>query len=304
MHFGDLQMRTVRTDLLDVGYVEVGDPSGRAIVLLHGFPYDIRAYSEVSGILGPKGFRVLIPYLRGFGQTRFLSRETIRSGEQSSLGLDLIAFLDAMKIERAILGGYDWGGRAACIAAALHPERVAGLVSGGGYNIQRIAGTANPLPPETEQRYWYQYYFHGERGRNGLETYRRELCRLLWRQWSPGWAFDDSTFERSAESFDNPDFVSVVVHSYRHRFGLVDGDPRYERTALALEALPPVTVPTIVVEGAMDGVTPRGSYDHLDLKFTGAFERRVFERAGHNMPQESPQEFAEAILTLAKGTRH
>jgi pimeloyl-ACP methyl ester carboxylesterase len=295
-----LKVKSVRTDLLEIGYADIGDPSGKAIVLLHGFPYDIHAFSAVSGLLAANAFRVLVPFLRGFGGTTFLSSETIRSGEQSSLGEDLIAFLDALKIERAVVAGYDWGGTAACVGAALHPERVIGLVSGGGYKIQRIAGTMNPLQPETEQRYWYQYYFHGERGRNGLEKYRRELCHILWRQWSPGWSFDDETFERSAHAFDNPDFVPVVVHSYRHRFGLVEGDPRYGNTSLELETCPSICVPAIAVEGDLDGVTPRGSYDHLDHKFGGSFERRGFHGVGHNIPQEAPREFTDAILAVVK----
>lgn len=295
-----LEVQSVRTDLLEIGYADIGSPSGKAVVLLHGFPYDIHAFSDVSGLLAAKGCRVLVPYLRGFGGTSFLSGETLRSGEQSSLGEDLIAFLDALRIERAVLAGYDWGGTAACVAAALHPERAIGLVSGGGYKIQRIAGTLDPLLPETEQRYWYQYYFHGERGRKGLEKYRRELCLLLWRQWSPGWPFTDETFAGSAHAFDNPDFVPVVIHSYRHRFGLVPGDPKYGDIALELENLPSIPVPSIAVEGDLDGVTPRGSYDHLDPKFAGSFERRAFHGIGHNIPQEAPREFTDAVLAVVK----
>jgi pimeloyl-ACP methyl ester carboxylesterase len=207
----------VKAGVLDVAYEEAGRAQGTPVVLLHGFPYDVHAYDEVAPLLAARGCRVIVPYLRGYGPTRFLSPGTPRSGQQAALGHDLQALLDALSIPSAVLGGYDWGGRAACVVAALWPERARGLVSCGGYNIQDIAASATPRPPDEEHRYWYQYYFHGERGRAGLTKYRRELCKLLWQLWSPSWKFDDATFERTAASFDNPDFVDVVIQSYRHR---------------------------------------------------------------------------------------
>ncbi|MDP3480214.1 MAG: alpha/beta hydrolase [Desulfoprunum sp.] len=291
-------LKFVSTELLEIGYLEFGQTEKDVIVLLHGFPYDVNAYAGVWPILSSLRFRVLVPFLRGYGSTRFLNAESMRSGEQAALGTDLVAFLDKLDIDKAFLAGYDWGGRAACIMAALHPERVRGLVSGGGYNIQRIEGALNPLLPEVEQRYWYQYYLHGERGRRGLEKYRKELCRVLWQDWSPRWSFDETTFAKTAESYENSDFVEVIVHSYRHRFGLVEGDARYETVSQSLELLPSISVPTIAIEGTCDGVTPAGSYSHLDGKFVGRFERRLLENVGHNIPQEDPEGFSRAILDL------
>lgn len=291
-------LKFVSTDILEIGYLEFGATNKDVVILLHGFPYDVNAYAGVWPILSSLGLRVLVPYLRGYGSTRFILTDNIRSGEQAALGTDLVSLLDALKIEMAFLAGYDWGGRAACIMAALWPERVLGLVTGGGYNIQKIEGALNPLLPEVEQRYWYQYYFHGERGRRGLEKYRKELCKVLWREWSPKWSFDEDTFARTANSFENSDFVDVVVHSYRHRFGLVDGDPRYKEVSRKLELLPPISVPTIAIEGVCDGVTPLGSYSHHDGKFVGRFERRLFENVGHNIPQEDPKGFSKAIKDL------
>ncbi|HUZ64916.1 MAG TPA: alpha/beta hydrolase, partial [Acetobacteraceae bacterium] len=221
-------LKHARTRVLDIGYEETGPGDGRPVLLMHGFPYDPRAFDGVVPGLVAAGCRVIVPYLRGYGPTRFLSEGTMRSGQQAALGADLLALLDALGIPRAVLAGYDWGGRAACIVAALWPERVSGLVSIGGYNIQDIAGSAVPLAPEQEYRFWYQYYFHSERGRAALQADRRGVCRLLWRLWSPAWNFDETTFARSAASFDNPDFVDVVVHSYRHRFGYAAGDPAYD----------------------------------------------------------------------------
>lgn len=292
-------LKYVSTDILEIGYLEFGATNKDVVILLHGFPYDVNAYAGVWPILSSSGLRVLVPYLRGYGSTRFILTDSIRSGEQAALGTDLISFLDALKIDKAFLAGYDWGGRAACIMAALFPERVLGLVTGGGYNIQKIEGALNPFLPEVEQRYWYQYYFHGERGRRGLEKYRKEFCRVLWRQWSPKWPFDEAAFARTAKSFENSDFVDVVVHSYRHRFGLVDGDPRYKEVSQKLELLPPISVSSIAIEGICDGVTPVGSYSQLDGKFVGRFERRVFENVGHNIPQEDPKGFSRAITDLS-----
>lgn len=283
---------------LEVAYEESGPAIGPAVVLLHGFPYDVRAFDEVVPPLAAAGCRVLVPYLRGYGATRFLSPATPRSGQQAVLAHDLLALMDALAIPRAVLAGYDWGGRAACIVAALWPQRASGLVSGNGYNLQDIPGSVRPQAPENEHRFWYQYYFHGERGRAGLAKNRREFCKLLWRLWSPNWRFDDATFERSAASFDNPDFVDVVIHSYRHRFGLVPGDPTVEASEQLLAAQPKITVPTIVLDGGGDGVmAPEGAARHA-VFFSGPYERRVIPAVGHNLPQEAPAEFAAAVQAL------
>ncbi|WP_343713565.1 alpha/beta hydrolase, partial [Inquilinus sp.] len=257
------------------------------------------SYDEVAPRLAAQGARVIVPYLRGYGPTRFRSADTPRSGEQAALGQDLLDLLDALQIESAVLGGYDWGGRAACIVAALWPQRVRGLVSVNGYNIQDIAKSGEPASPEAEFRYWYQYYFHGERGRKGLERNRRELCRLLWRLWSPEWRFDDATWERSAGSFDNPDFVEVVIQSYRHRYALAEGDPAVAEVERRLAAQPPITVPTITLDGDADGVMAPGGTAHHASRFTARHEHRmVGPGIGHNLPQEAPEAFAEAVLTV------
>jgi pimeloyl-ACP methyl ester carboxylesterase len=291
-------LKRVSAGDLDIAYEETGSPTAAVVLLLHGFPYDVHAYDEVSHLLVSAGCRVIAPYLRGFGTTRFLSPNTLRSGQQAVLAHDVLAFMDALAIPRALMAGYDWGGRAACIVAALWAERVVGLVSGVGYNIQDIAGSAKPQAPENELRYWYQYYFHGERGRAGLDQNRRELCKLLWQLWSPNWRFDDATYERSAASFENPDFVEVVIHSYRHRFALVAGDPRVEETERRLAAQPRISVPTIAMDGAGDGVMPLGGSEKHGRFFSGRYERRVIPTVGHNLPQEAPGEFAAAVLSL------
>jgi pimeloyl-ACP methyl ester carboxylesterase len=291
-------MKRVDAGVLDVAYEDNGPAKGNPVVLLHGFPYDVHAYDEVTPLLVSAGCRVVAPYLRGYGPTRFLSPNTPRSGQQAVLGHDLLALMDALAIERAVLAGYDWGGRAACIVAALWPERVRGLVSGNGYNIQDIAGSSQPAAPENELRYWYQYYFHGERGRAGLEQNRRELCRLLWTLWSPNWHFDDATYGRTAASFGNPDFVSVVIHSYRHRYGLVPGDPAVEDTERRLAALPRISVPAVSLDGGGDGVVPSSRSEPRTRFFSGQYERRVIPRVGHNLPQEAPEEFGHAVLSL------
>jgi pimeloyl-ACP methyl ester carboxylesterase len=291
-------LKTVTAGVLEVAYQEAGPAEGTPIVLLHGFPYDVWAFGEVTPLLAAQGCRVIVPYLRGYGPTRFRSPATPRSGQQAALGHDLLQLLNALALPSAVLAGYDWGGRAACIVAALWPERARGLVSCGGYNIQDIAGSAVPQPPELEHRHWYQFYFHGERGRAGLAAHRRELGRLLWRLWSPSWTFDDATFERTAAAFENPDFVEVVIHSYRHRFGLVPGDPALEETERRLAARPPITVPTVVLHGGDNAVSPASSSERHARFFTGRYARRLIPRVGHNVPQEAPREFAEAILSL------
>ena len=292
-------MKTIVAGVLEVAYLEVGPANGAPVILLHGFPYDVHAYDDVAARLAAAGRRGIVPYLRGYGPTRFLSADTPRSGQQAALGADLLALMDALEIPKAVLAGYDWGGRAACIVAALWPERVRGLVSSGsGYNIQDIPNAGKPLAPEQEHRFWYQYYFHSERGRAGLTANRRQLCRLLWRLWSPSWKFDDAAFERSAVAFDNPDFVDVVVHSYRHRFGGIPGDPAYDAIEGRLATQPDIAVPSIVLDGADDGVDPPEAVDADAPHFKGPYERRAIAGAGHNLPQEAPEAFAEAVLAF------
>ena len=282
-----------------MAYEAHGPEDGWPAVLMHGFPYDPRCYDGVAPVLAAAGARVIVPYVRGYGPTRFLSEATPRSGEQAALGQDLLDLLDALHIPNAVLAGFDWGGRAACIVAALWPERVRGLVTQNGYNIQDIAGSVEPALPEVEQRYWYQYYFHGARGRAGLERHRDALCRLLWSLWSPHWRFTDEDFARSAASFANPDFVDVVIHSYRHRFGLVPGDPALASLERRLAGQPAITVPTLCLEGDADGVMPGDSAGHA-RHFTGPYQRRVIPGGGHNLPQEHPAAFAQAILDVRR----
>lgn len=296
-------LRRITAGVVDVAYLESGPADGWPVILLHGFPYDVHAYDDVASLLASQGARAIVPYLRGYGPTRFRSPTTPRSGEQAALGSDLLALLDALEIRSAALAGYDWGGRAACVVAALWPERARCLVSVNGYNIQDIARSVEPLPPEAEHRYWYQYYFHGERGRAGLTQNRREFCRLLWRLWSPEWAFDEATFARSAESFDNPDFVDVVIQSYRHRFALAPGDPAYEEVERRLAAQPPIAVPTITLDGGADGVVPDAPAAHHASRFTGQREHRIVAGAGHDLPQEAPEAFADAVLSAMAWTR-
>src|SRR3954465_1678562 len=247
-------LRNINAGVLNIAYYEAGPADGPAVLLMHGFPYDIHAFIDVAPQLAAKGCRVIVPYLRGYGPTRFRDKTTPRSGEQAALGADLLALIDALGIKRAVLAGYDWGGRAACVVAALWPERCIGLVSLNSYNDQDIARAMVPARPEREVPLWYQYYFQLERGRAGLAANRRGIARLLWRQWSPNWQFDDACFERTAAAHDNPDYVDVVIHSYRHRFGLAEGDPQYADIQRRLAALPVITVPTITMDGAGDGV--------------------------------------------------
>jgi pimeloyl-ACP methyl ester carboxylesterase len=280
--------------VLRVAYLEQGPADGWPCFLCHGFPYDVHAYAEVAPALASAGARVIVPYLRGYGPTTFLSPDTPRSGEQAALAADLLALMDALQIPKAVLAGYDWGGRAACIVSAVWPQRVGALVSGNAYNLQDIARSWEPQAPEVEAALWYQYYFHAERGRRGLAHDRRGIARLLWRMWSPTWAFDDAVFDRSAAAFDNPDFVDVVIHSYRHRFGLVPGDPAVAHIETRLTAQPPIGVPTIAVDGSADGVNS-GTRHHA-AHFTGPYQHRVFEGAGHNLPQERPADWVQAVL--------
>jgi len=291
-------IKRVPTGTLEIAYEESGPETGFPVLLVHGFPYDPRAYDAVVPKIVAAGHRAVVPYVRGYGPTRFLSADTMRSGQQAAMGQDLLDLMDALDLPRAVLVGFDWGGRGACIVAALWPERVKGLVIANGYSIQDIAASKNPAPPEQENRLWYQYYFHTERGRAGLEANRRELTRLLWRLWSPNWKFDDATFERTAASFDNPDFVDVVIHSYRHRFGYAPGDPALEAIERRLASLPKIAAPTIVLHGEGDGVNRPPTNDAQARFFTGPYQRRLIPVIGHNVPQEAPDAVAQAILEL------
>ncbi len=296
-----VSLKTIKAGVLDVAYQTQGSKDGWPCILSHGFPYDIQSFAEAGEILAAQGAYVILPYLRGYGPTRFLSETTPRSGEQAALAADLRAFMDALEIDRAILGGYDWGGRASCIVSALWPDRVNALVTGNSYNIQDIARSWEPSDPEEEATFWYQYYFHSERGRRGLEENRRGITHLLWRMWSPTWAFSEESFCRSAVSFDNPDFVEVVIHSYRHRFGLAPGDPAVSHIETQLVAQPKITVPTVSIDGDADGVNMGTSGQ--DSYFTGPYDFRVFKDAGHNLPQERPGDWAQAVLDArAMGT--
>jgi len=288
----------VAVGVLDTGYHAAGPAHGPAVFLMHGFPYDVHAYAEVVPVLAERGCRVIVPYLRGFGPTRFLRDDTPRSGEQAALGHDLKQLMDALQVERAVLAGYDWGGRAACVVAALWPERCAGLLSFNSYNIQNIAVAMTPEAPHNEHRLWYQYYLHSERGRRGLAQDRRGFCRLLWQLWSPTWRFDEASFERSAAAFDNPDFVDVVIHSYRHRFGLVVGDPALAGIEALLALQPPISVPTLSFDGGDDGVRPPAPASQHGRHFTSTRSHAVLPGVGHNMPQEVPGLFADAVLAL------
>ena len=294
--------KTVRAGVLDVAYYEAGPADGDAVLLLHGFPYDIHSYVEVIPPLADAGLRVIVPYLRGFGPTRFADPATPRSGQQGALGADVINLMDALGIPRAILAGYDWGGRGACVAAALWPERCAGLVSvnEGGYLIYDIAAAGNPLRPELEEGLWFFFYFGTERGRRGLAANRRDFGKLVWSELSPDWHFDDATFDRTAPAYDNDDYVDVVIHFFRHRLGLAPGYPAYDDIEKKLAALPPITVPAITLDGEAGGPDfPATDGTATAVHFTGPRTHRKVPGAGHNLPQEAPQAFARAVLDLA-----
>jgi pimeloyl-ACP methyl ester carboxylesterase len=293
-------LRHVEAGVLKIAYFEAGPADGPVVLLLHGFPYDIHSYVDLAPMLAERGCRVIVPYLRGYGPTRFLSAATPRSGEQAAIGADLMALMDALSVPRAVFAGYDWGGRAACIGAALWPERCIGLVSVNSYQIQDIANALSPARPEREVPLWYQWYFQIERGRAGLAADRRGITRILWRQWSPNWQFDEVMLERTSVAHDNSDYVDVVIHSYRHRYGLADGDPRYADIQRRLAALPPITVPAITLDGDADGVVPATDGSASAAKFSGPRVHRVIPRAGHNLPQEAPEEFAAAVMELVK----
>ena len=290
--------KAVRTPVLEIAYLESGPASGVPVILLHGWPSDVHDFDAAAAALAADGCRVLVPWLRGYGPTRFLSAATPRSGQQAALGADVRDFMDALGIRQAVLGGYDWGGRAACVVAALWPGRVRALVTINGYAIQDIAASGQPASAAQEHRYWYQWYFHTERGRAGLARSRGEIARLLWRLWSPNWAFDDATFAATAASFDNPDFVDVTIQSYRHRYGNAPGDPAVEELERLLAARPAISVPTIVLHGEADGVGPvEGSAGHA-RHFTARYERRVVPVAGHFLSREAPEALVQAVRDL------
>jgi pimeloyl-ACP methyl ester carboxylesterase len=292
-------LKTIRTDTLEIAYEENGETNGKPVVLLHGFPDDPRAWDGVVAPLAKDGFRTIVPYLRGFGPTRFLHADTLRSGQQAALACDLNGVIEGLKLKQPILTGFDWGARAACTVAALWPAQVAGLVSIGGYNIESI--TRDQVPASARQEYsgWYQWYFHTERGKAGLEQNRREICRLLWELWSPNWKFTDALFAETARSFDNPDFVEIVIHSYRHRYGAAIGDPSLEAIEQQLAGQPRINVPTIVLHGECDGVHPPGLSEGQRKLFSAHYERRGIPTAGHLFPREAPDAVIAAIRELA-----
>jgi pimeloyl-ACP methyl ester carboxylesterase len=289
-------IKQINAGLLNVGYVDEGPANGPVVILLHGWPYDIYSFADVAPLLVAKGYRVIIPYLRGFGTTRFLSDKTFRNGQPSAIALDIISLMDALKIEKAILGGFDWGARTADIIAALWPERCKALVSVSGYLIGSQAAGKIPLPPAVELQWWYQFYFATERGKAGYEKYRHDFNKLIWKLASPKWNFDDATFDRSAAAFDNPDHVAIVIHNYRWRQGLAEGEPKYNEVESKLAKSPVITVPTITLEGDANGA-PHPPPSAYVGKFSGKYKNRVIDGGvGHNLPQEAPQAFADAII--------
>jgi pimeloyl-ACP methyl ester carboxylesterase len=291
-------MKQIDAGVLNVGYAEAGPTDGPAVVLLHGWPYDIHSYVDVAPLLAQEGYRAIVPYLRGYGTTRFLSGETPRNGQQSVLAVDAIALMDALGIEKAILAGFDWGARTANVIAALWPERCKALVSVSGYLIGSPKANKMPLPPKAELQWWYQYYFATERGRAGYEEYRHDFAKLIWQIASPKWDFDDATFDRSAASFENPDHVDIVIHNYRWRLGLAEGEPKYDDLEKRLAEGPVVTVPTITLEGDANGA-PHPDATSYAKKFSGKYAHRIVKGGvGHNLPQEAPQAFTEALVEV------
>jgi len=292
--FGPL--KHIKAGLLNVAYAEVGPADGPVVILLHGWPYDIHSYSEVAPLLAAKGYRVLIPYARGYGDTHFLSDKTLRNGQPAALASDVIDFMDALKIKQAVLGGYDWGARSADIVSALWPERVKALVSVSGYLIGNQAAGKSPLPPKAELQWWYQFYFATERGQAGYERNRHDFAKLIWQTASPKWAFDDATYDRSAVALDNPDHVAITIFNYRWRLGMVQGEPQYEALEQQLAKAPSITVPTITMEGDANGA-PHPAAEDYAKRFTGKYEYRLINGGiGHNLPQEDPKAFAKAII--------
>jgi pimeloyl-ACP methyl ester carboxylesterase len=295
--FGPLKQ--IDAGLLNVGYAEAGPANGPAVILLHGWPYDIYSFVDVAPLLASAGYRVIVPYLRGYGTTRFLSSETVRNGQQSVVAIDIVALMDALKIEKATLAGFDWGARTACIIAALWPDRCKALVSVSGYLIGSQESGKMPLPPKAELEWWYQFYFATERGRAGYDKYRHDFSKLIWQLASPKWNFDDATFDRTAASFDNPDHVAIVIHNYRWRLGLAEGEAKYDDLEKRLAAAPTITVPTITMEGDANGA-PHPDPSAYAKKFSGRYAHRTIKGGiGHNLPQEAPQAFAEAVVNVA-----
>ncbi|MEU3355312.1 alpha/beta hydrolase [Streptomyces sp. NPDC037389] len=294
------QLKQINAGLLNIGYAELGPAHGPAVICLHGWPYDIHSYVDVAPLLAEEGYRVIVPYLRGHGTTRFLSGRTFRNGQQSAIALDLIALMDALKIERAVLAGFDWGSRTADIVAALRPERCKALVSVGGYLVIDRQANLKPLAPKAEHAWWYQYYFSTERGRLAMEdtTLRHDLTRLVWDTVSPTWEFDDATFERTAAAFDNPDYAAIVIHNYRWRLGLADGERRYDGLEKRLAARPVIEVPTITLDPERDPFTAPGDGTSYRDRFTGAYEHRTLTGIGHNLPQEAPAAFVQAVVDV------
>jgi pimeloyl-ACP methyl ester carboxylesterase len=294
--FGPVEQ--IDAGVLNVGYVESGPAAGPAVVLLHGWPYDIHSYVDVAPVLASAGYRVIVPYVRGYGTTRFLSDERLRNGEQAALAVDVTALMDALEIEQAVLAGFDWGARTAAIVAALWPERCRALVSVSGYLIGSQEAGQVPLPPEAELQWWYQYYFATERGRAGYDKYRRDFAKLIWRTASPKWNFDDATFDRSAASFDNPDHVAIAIHNYRWRLGLAEGEDEYDELEKRLAEGPVITVPAITLEGDANGA-PHPDPSAYAKKFSGKYSHRTVEGGiGHNLPQEAPEAFARAVIEV------
>ncbi|MEH2544802.1 pimeloyl-ACP methyl ester carboxylesterase [Bradyrhizobium sp. AZCC 2262] len=299
-HTSFAALKQVEAGVLNVGYAEAGPADGPVVILLHGWPYDIYAFVDVAPLLASAGFRVIAPWLRGYGTTRFLSVETPRNGQQGALATDVVALMDALKIDKAVVAGFDWGARTADIVAAIWPERVKALVSVSGYLIGSQEANSKPLPPTAELQWWYQYYFATERGRLGYEKYRREFSKLIWQLASPKWNFDDATFERSAASFDNPDHVAIVIHNYRWRLGLAPGEAKYDELEKRLAKLPAITVPTVTLEGDANGA-PHPDPKVYAGKFSGKYVHRLVTGGiGHNLPQEAPQAFANAIIEVAR----
>ena len=297
-------LKSLKTDKLNISYFEIGNENSIPVFLMHGFPYDIHAYKNVIQILKKHDLRIIVPYLRGFGPTSFLNKSFLRSGEQAALGKDLIDLMDGLNIKKAILAGYDWGGRAACVVAALYPQRCIGLISCNGYNIQNIKiDSITPDKPENEKNYWYQYFFHTKRGFNSLTKNRNDLIKFLWKTWSPTWKFSKKDFELSQESFKNPDFVDVVIHSYKHRYGLVDGDKSYSNIENKLSLTPKIKVPTITIDGLMNGVREPKREKNIK-KFTNLIKHKLLKNVGHNVPQESPLIFSNFVLEIKKYANH
>jgi pimeloyl-ACP methyl ester carboxylesterase len=293
-----VSLKQIDAGVLNVGYAEAGPANGRPVILLHGWPYDIHSYVDVAPLLASAGYRVIVPYLRGYGMTRFLSSKTFRNGQQSAIALDIIALMDALKLERPILAGYDWGARTANIIAALWPERCKALVSVSGYLIGSPEANKMPLPPKAELEWWYQFYFATERGKLGYEKYRHDFNKLIWRLASPQWHFDDATFDRSATSFNNPDHVDIVIHNYRWRLGLSEGETQYDDLEKRLAEAPAIGVPTITLEGDANGA-PHPDASTYARKFSGRYSHRVINGGvGHNPPQEAPREFANAVVEV------